>query len=213
MSAISPLVHPDASAPDVSNINYPARPAKLTRPAPVAQATVQHKPAKKMRHRIPPIQRLRVMEKYALGTNQTAIARQEGINRETVGRIVKSTEMAAYVEEKREIWCGLCDIALEVLRQKLKEGDKEVALRILESNGVIPVRGSALNHNIPTAANPNQDMRMNALRASFADVMMERAKVFRTPFPELAEIAEQQNIEVGFDLRGASDEAEQEDEI
>ncbi len=121
--------------------------------------------------------------------------------------------MAAYVEEKREIWCGLCDIALEVLRQKLKEGDKEVALRILESNGVIPVRGSALNHNIPTAANPNQDMRMNALRASFADVMMERAKVFRTPFPELAEIAEQQNIEVGFDLRGASDEAEQEDEI
>jgi hypothetical protein len=42
---------------------------------------------------------------------------------------------------------------------------------------------------------------------------MERAKVFHTPFPELAEIAEQHNIEVGFDLRGASDEAEHEDEI
>ena len=158
-------------------------------------------------------QRTRIMQKYVLGKTQTDIAKEESVDRESVRRIVRSPELTAYVEEKREMWRGLCDIALEVLRQKLKEGDKEVALRILESNGVIPVRGSALNHNIPTAANPNQDMRMNALRASFADVMMERAKVFRTPFPELAEIAEQQNIEVGFDLRGASDEAEQEDEI
>ena len=144
MSAISALAHPTASAPDVSNVNNPiARPAKLTRPA--ATAAIQHKPAKKTRNRIPPIQRLRVMEKYALGHNQTAIAKQEGINRETVGRIVKCPEMDAYVEEKRELWRGLCDPALEVLRQKLKEGDKEVALRILESNGVIPPPGATFN--------------------------------------------------------------------
>jgi hypothetical protein len=41
--------------------------------------------------------------------------------------------------------------------------------------------------------------------------MMERAHVFKTPMPELAEIAEQYNIEVGFDLRGASDESGEED--
>ena len=36
------------------------------------------------------------MEKYALGRNQTAIARDENLNRESVGRIVKSAEMEAF---------------------------------------------------------------------------------------------------------------------
>jgi CRISPR/Cas system-associated endonuclease Cas3-HD len=66
------------------------------------------------------------MEKYALGQNQTAIARDEKINQETVARIVKSAEMESYIEHVRERWRGLCDSAIEVVRQKLKEGDKEV---------------------------------------------------------------------------------------
>ena len=206
------LAHPAASAPHVSNANHSVRTEKLTKPEAPAQAAIQPKPAKKTRNRIPPVKRIRVMQRYASGENQTAIARQEGINRETVGRIVKCPEMAAYVEAKRELWCGMCDDALEVLRQKLKEGDKEVALRVLESNSVIPPRGATFNHNIQTAAKPNEDDRMNTLRACFADVMMERAKVFRTPMPELAEIAEQRGIELGFDLNGASDESGEEDE-
>jgi hypothetical protein len=156
-------------------------------------------------------QRMRIMQKFVVGKTKIDIAKEEGIDRETVRRIVKAPEMDSYVEAKRELWRGMCDDALEVLRQKLIEGDKEVALRILESNGVIPPRGATLNHNIQTAAKPNEDDRMNALRAKFADVMMERAKVFKTPFPELAEIAEQHNIEVGLDLRGASDEAEEDE--
>jgi hypothetical protein len=62
------------------------------------------------------------------------------------------------------------------------------------------------------ATKPTGDERVKNLRAAFADVMLERAKAFKTPFPELAQIAEQHDIEVGLDLRGASDEAE-EDEI
>jgi hypothetical protein len=150
------------------------------------------------------------MEKYALGTNQTAIAREEGINRETVGRIVKCHEMDAYVEAKRELWRGLCDDAIETLRQKLKEGDKEVALRVLESNGVLPVRGAALNHSIPTAANPNQDDRVKNLRAAFADMMMERARVFKTPMPELAAIAEERGIKLDFALNAPDEDEEDE---
>jgi hypothetical protein len=150
------------------------------------------------------------MEKYALGTNQTAIAREERINRETVGRIVKCPEMDAYVEEKREMWRGMCDDALEVLRQKLKEGDKEVALRILESNSVIPAPGTTFNHNIQAAAKPNQDDRMTNLRVCFADVMMERARVFKTPMPELNEIANERGIKLDFPLN-APDEAEEEE--
>src|ERR1700752_749948 len=117
MPANSPLMHPPASAPDVSSVNNPNRPAKLTRPAAPAQAAVQHKPAKKPRNRIPTIQRLCVMEKYALGTNQTAIAKEENLNRESVARIVKSAEMEQFTEEIRERWRGLCEAAVESVRR------------------------------------------------------------------------------------------------
>jgi hypothetical protein len=157
-------------------------------------------------------QRMRIMQKYVVGKTKIAIATEEGVDRETVRRIVRGSEMDAYVEEKRELWRGLCDSAIEVLRQKLEEGDKDVALRILESNGVIPPRGATLNHNVQTAAKLNQDDRINNLRACFADVMMERARVYKVPFPELADIADEHGIELGFELNGASNEAE-EDEI
>src|ERR1700751_5352594 len=123
--ATSSLVRPAESVPHVSNANHSVRPAKLTRPPASAQAAIQPKPAKKMRNRIPPVQRLRVMEKYALGRNQTAIAREEGLNRETIGRIVKSTEMEALTEEIRERWRGLCDAAVESVRRLIAKDDKQ----------------------------------------------------------------------------------------
>jgi hypothetical protein len=119
--------------------------------------------------------------------------------------------MESYAEQVRERWRGLCEAAVESVRCWIAKDDKQTVFRVLESNGIIPPQGAALNHNIPTAANPNQDERVKNLRACFADVMMERAHVFKTPMPELAEIAEQYNIEVGFDLRGASDESGEED--
>ena len=203
------LVHP-AQARSTSTVNNRVRPEKLTRPVATAQAAIQPKPAKKTRHRIPPIQRLRVMEKYALGTNQTAIAKQEGINRETIGRIVKCPEMDAYVEEKREMWRGLCDPAIEVLRQQLKEGDKEVALRILESNGVIPPEGATFN--IQAAAKPTGDERVRQLMEAFAAVAIERARVFKTPFPEIQEVADKIGVKLGFSLNGASNDTEEEED-
>ena len=123
------------------------------------------------------------MQKYVVGKTKIAIATEEGVDRETVRRIVRSPELTAYVEEKKEMWRGLCDEALETIRRLLRENDKQVAFRVLESTGVIPPEGATLNHNTQTAAKPNEDDRMNTLRACFADVMMERAKVFKTPMP------------------------------
>ena len=150
------------------------------------------------------------MEKYALGRNQTAIARDENLNRESVGRIVKSAEMEAFTEEIRESWRGLCEAAVESVRRLIAKDDKQTVFRVLESNGIIAPQGAALNHNIPTAPNLNQDERAKNLRACFADVMMERAKVFRTPMPELAEIAGANGIKLDFPLN-APDEAEEEE--
>jgi hypothetical protein len=118
--------------------------------------------------------------------------------------------MDAYVEEKRELWRGLCDPAIEVLRQKLKEGDKEVALRVLASNGVIPPPGAMLNHNIPTAAKPTGDERVRQLMEAFAAVAIERARVFKTPMPELAAIAEERGIKLDFALNAPDEDEEDE---
>ena len=100
------------------------------------------------------------MEKYALGTNQTAIAREEGLNRESIGRIVKSAEMEAFTEEIRERWRGLCENAIQSVRRLIAKDDKQTVFRVFESNKIIAPQGAALNHNLPTAANPNQDDRM-----------------------------------------------------
>jgi len=191
---ISSLAHPSASAPHVSNANHSVHPAKLTEPPAPSQATIQPKPAKKMRHRIPPVQRIRVMQRYASGENQRAIARSENVNRESVARIVKSGEMEAFTEEIRERWRALCDAAIESVRRLIAKDDKPTVFRVLESNGIIAPQGQVQNLSVQTAASPNQDERARNLRACFADVMMERAKVFRTPMPELAEIAEQKGI-------------------
>jgi len=153
-------------------------------------------------------QRMRIMQKFVAGKTKIDIAKEERVDRESVRRIVKCPEMDAYVEEKRELFRGLCDPALEVLRQKLKEGDKDVALRVLESVGVIPPRGATLNHNVQTAMKPSQDDRMKTLRACFADVMLERAKVFKTPFPELADIAKENDIKLDFQLNAPDEDEE-----
>ena len=108
----------------------------------------------------------------------------------------------------RERWRGLCDSAVESVRRLIAKDDKQTVFRVLESNGIIAPQGAALNHNIPTAANPNQDERVKNLRACFADVMMERARVFKTPMPELAEIANEHGIKLDFALN-APDEAEE----
>jgi hypothetical protein len=157
-------------------------------------------------------QRMRIMQKYVVGKTQTDIAKEESVDRESVRRIVRSPELTVYVEEKRELWRGLCDDALEVVRQKLKEGDKDVALRILESNGVIAPRGAKLNHNIQPATKPPQDERVRQLTEAFAAVAVERARIFKTPFPELQEVADKIGVKLGFSLNGACDGMAEEEE-
>jgi Helix-turn-helix domain len=213
MSATSSPVRTSASATDVRNVSNPARHAKLTRPAASAQATVQHKPAKTTRNRIPPVQRVRVMQRYASGENQTAIARQEGINRETVGRIVKSAEMEAFTEEIRESWRGLCENAIQSVHRLIAKDDKQTVFRILESNGIIAPQGQVQNFSSPTAAKPTGDERVKELMGAFAAVAIERARVFKTPMPYLAEIAEENGIKLDFELDGATDESEEDEEI
>ena len=212
MCASSRLTCAVPSVTEVNDVNHAVvRPAKLTRPAATAQGTVQPKPAKRTQNRVPPIQRIRVMQRYACGQNQTAIARQEGLNRETIGRIVKSAEMDAFTEEIRERWRGLCDSAVESVRRLIANDDKQTVYRVLESNGILAPQGQIQNLSAQTAAKPTGDARVKELMEAFAGVAIERARVFKTPFPEVQEVADKIGVKLDFELNGSS-ELDEEDQ-
>jgi hypothetical protein len=151
------------------------------------------------------------MQRYASGENQTAIARNENLNRESVARIVKSAEMEAFTEEIRERWRGLCDSAVESVRRLIAKDDKQTVFRVLESNGIIAPQGQVQNLLQP-APKSTGDARVKELMEAFAAVAIERARIYKTPFPELQEVADKIGVNVGFALNGVSDEAE-EDEV
>jgi len=193
MSVHSPLVNSVTSPHAVSPVNNSIRPDKLTKPA--ATAAIQHKPAKKQRNRIPPVQRLRVMQRYAAGENQTTIARHEKINRETVGRIVKSDEMEVFAEDMRARFRGLSELAIAALHQQLQAGGKEaieIAWRVLETNGIIPPRGQVVSQVFQDE--PTEDESVQKMLSAFGRIAMERARVFNTPCLELEEAAEQAGV-------------------
>jgi hypothetical protein len=151
------------------------------------------------------------MQEYAAGKTQTQIAKEIGINRDTVNKIVRAPEMSSYIESKLEEWRGLCDPAIRAARILLDNCDKDTMFRVLETNGVIPPKAATLNHNLAQNAKPPQDERVKQLTAAFAEVAVERARVFGTPFPELAEVAEAKGIKLDFSLRGAPDEDEEDE--
>jgi hypothetical protein len=136
------------------------------------------------------------MELYALGKNQTQIAREERLNRETVGRIVKSEEMNDFVERMRAQFRGLSELAIAALHQQLQAGGKEaieIAWRVLETNAVIPPKGQVVNQVVQDA--PSEDESVQKMLSAFGRIAMERARVFNTPVPELEEAAERAGLE------------------
>jgi hypothetical protein len=155
----------------------------------------QPKPAK-TRARIPALQRVRILQKSAMGKSQTAIAREEGINRGSVGRIVHSEEAHEYLAEIRGRFLGLCDAAIEAIRGRLEQGDAALGERVLIANGIIPPKGQAVNYTAqPQDASATEDESVQKTLSAFGRIAMERARLFDCPMPELDEAAEQTGAE------------------
>ena len=78
---------------------------------------------------------------------------------------------------------------------------------------MIPPRGATLNPDIQTAPKPTGDGRVKELMEAFAGVAIERARVFRTPFPELQEVADKIGVKLDFELNGSDELDEEENDI
>jgi hypothetical protein len=83
---------------------------------------------------------------------------------------------------------------------------------VLESNGILAPQGQVQNFSVQTAPKPSGDERVKELMGAFAAVAIERARVYKTPFPELQEVADKIGVKLGFELNGASDDAVEEED-
>jgi hypothetical protein len=94
----------------------------------------------------------------------------------------------------------------------IAQDDRPTVFRVLESNGIIAPQGQVQNLSVQTAPKSSGDERVKELMEAFAAVAIERARVFKTPMPELQEVADKIGVKLGFDLAGTSDGAAEEED-
>ena len=105
----------------------------------VELGTSQHKHTKLTRHRVHPPQRIRIMQKYASGKSIVQISREENRNRDTVTKIVRSSEMQDFVRTMREQLYGLAFDAMKAVRFALQNNqDPRLAYKLLVDVGIVP---------------------------------------------------------------------------
>ncbi len=149
--------------------------------------TNRHKPAKKMRNRVPPPQRERILQKHVIGKSIIDISKEEHRNRETISKIVRGPEMHNLVREMRERFFGLASDAISAVEHALVEQqDGRLAFQLLSSIGVIP----SAEQKISLAAQQTEtvsddDARVKKIMADLIEVAIERASIFGYREPQL----------------------------
>ena len=156
------------------------RTGKSNREPTLVSGANQLNPAKRMRNRVPPPQRERILEKYVAGKSLKDIGKEEGRNRETVARIVHGPEMQQHVKAMRERWFGLAPAAISAVQHALTEQkDGRLGFQLLFSIGVIPSpeeRQTLAVSELQTE--PNEDARVKKIIADLTEVTIERARIF-----------------------------------
>ena len=145
-----------------------------------------HNPAATQKHRVPPPQRERILQRYVAGESIVKISREEHRNRETVTRIVRSEDMERFVRAMREQLYGLTGDALTAIRHSLQEKkDGRLAFDILSAIGVIP---SSEDRRLMAAEAARTQTQGNAVqrkvREQLIDLFCAHGKMFGSTSPE-----------------------------
>ena len=149
---------------------------------------------KKPRMIVPPPQSARIMQRYVSGDSIREIAREEGRDRATVTKIVRSDEMNAVVQKMRERYYALGFDALDAVQHTLRvRKDGGLGRQVLTDIGVIPSAeeiyavASQLDKATLTpfeiAVAEDEDGRINRVAYGMACAMEESARCFGTFLP------------------------------
>ena len=148
----------------------------------------RNKSSRKGAESVPFPQKERIKQKFIAGKNISQIAREEGRHWETVSRIVKEQDVAAYVRSARERFCGSLDEMMSVVIDHAKHANDGgwLAYEMLKSAGVIP-SASANQMNLPvesTKTPEEEAVRETALRMLESGIRRLQAYEMELPEPD-----------------------------
>jgi hypothetical protein len=162
---------------------------------------------------IPPAQSVRIMQRYVAGQSIREISRHERRARETVTKIVRSSEMNTYVSTLRERFYGLGDDALNAVEHGLREDrDARLGYRLLMDIGVVPSPGE--RQPIPAncevidraglnpfelASAEDENGQINCTSLGLARVAQARAETFGFELPTPDEISHNRMVAQAID--------------
>jgi hypothetical protein len=168
---------------------------------------------------VPPPQSTRIMQRYVSGESIRQIAREEGRDRATVTKIVRSDEMQSVVQKWRERLYGLGSDCLGAVEYALQERkDARLGYQILTDIGVVP--SAEERHAIATQPMNKEDLeltpfeiavaedengRINQVAYGMACAIEESAKNFGTYLPTAEEYRHSQRVaEVAEEIAGGN---------
>jgi hypothetical protein len=139
------------------------------------------KSPKKLRSYLPEPKILRIQQRHISGETNSEIARAEGCDRHTVGRIIKRPEMAAYTEERRGRLYGFAPLALDAVEHGLTiSKDTKLACEVLKAIGVI----EPAENRIPVEDEAAREARLEVEEAGKLALMaLERHEIYGTELP------------------------------
>jgi hypothetical protein len=163
---------------------------------------VRPKSTKTSRTIVPPPQSARIVQKFITGRSIRQIAREEGRDRATITKIVRSSEVQNYVEKIREQYFGLGELALSAVRKAIQEEkDGRLAYQLLKDIGVVPSSAERNLSNIQAqqqAEEDSEEARVQTWMGRLIRVVFEKSRVYGTPIGDPLEDALGQ-IGVRFD--------------
>ena len=153
----------------------------------------QPRSTKNPRTIVPPPQSARIMQRYISGESLRKIAQAEHRDRATVSKIVKSTEVAEYIEALREKFYGSLEIAMDTLLDELRNPNSKtrawLAFKMLEHGAVIPCIGQAMEAGLRAQqpAPESEEVAIKRIAVSMLEGAIERHRFYGLPLPEADE--------------------------
>jgi predicted transcriptional regulator len=133
------------------------------------------------------------MQRFIAGQSIRKIAREEGRDRATVTKIVRSSEVEDYIREIREQYFGLGQLALAAVRTAIREEkDGRLAYQLLKDIGVVPSSAERNLSNIQAqqqAEEDSEEARVQTWMGRLIRVVFEKSRVYGTPIGDPLEDA------------------------
>ena len=129
---------------------------------------------------------------FVQGYSIRKISREEGRARQTIVRIVRSEDIEGFVKRMQgELW-GLIPAAIGALRHELETNrNSELAYQIIKDIGVF-LPAKIQQQNSPY----DSDAQVREIMGAFAQIALERNRVYGTPMPEVQAAAARAGVKI-----------------